>query len=71
MQKMQQRFGEAAFNAAQSEMLLPEERGFIEVEGMERTYKIRQEQLKKDVDITTAQKVIARQRAHSICTRRY
>jgi U3 small nucleolar RNA-associated protein 7 len=39
-------------------MLLPEERGFIEVEGMERTYKITQEQLKKDVDITTAQKVI-------------
>jgi hypothetical protein len=55
---MQKRFGEAAFNAAQSEMLLPEERGFIEVEGMERTYKITQEQLKKDVDITTAQKVI-------------
>ena len=54
---MQKRFGEAAYNAARSEMLLPEERGYIEVEGMEKTYKITQERLKKEVDITTAQKV--------------
>jgi len=57
VQKMQKRFGEAAYNAARSEMLLPEEKGYIEVEGMEKTYKITQEQLKKEVDITTAQKV--------------
>lgn len=59
LQKLQKRFGEAAYHAARSEMLLPEEPGYIEVEGMEKTYKITQEQLKKEVDITTAQKVQA------------
>lgn len=54
---MQKRFGEVAYNAAQSEMLLPEDRGYLEAEGMEKTYKITQEQLRKEVDITTAQKV--------------
>lgn len=54
---MQKRFGEVAYNAARSEMLLPEDRGYLEVEGMEKTYKITQEQLRKEVDITTAQKV--------------
>jgi hypothetical protein len=57
IQKMQKRFGEIAYNAARSEMLLPEDRGYLEVEGMERTYKITQQQLRKEVDITTAQKV--------------
>jgi hypothetical protein len=41
-------------------MLLPEDRGFLEVEGMEKTYKITQNQLQKEVDITTAQKVTIR-----------
>jgi len=50
-----------AYNAARSEMLLPEERGYLEAEGMEKTYKIKQDQLKEEVDITTAQKVIVRQ----------
>lgn len=38
-------------------MLLPEDRGFLEVEGMEKTYKVTQDQLRKEVDITTAKKV--------------
>jgi U3 small nucleolar RNA-associated protein 7 len=57
MQKLQARFGELAYNAAQSEMLLPEDRGYLETEGMEKTYKISQEQLRAQVDLTTAQKV--------------
>lgn len=57
MQKMQKRFGEIAYNAARSEMLLSEDRGYLEAEGMEKTYKITQQQLRKEVDITTAQKV--------------
>jgi hypothetical protein len=57
VQKLQKRFGEFAYNAARSEMLLPTDRGFLEVEGMEKTYKVRQGQLLKQVDITTAQKV--------------
>ena len=38
-------------------MLLPEETGYLEAEGMERTWKFSQEQLKQEIDITTAQKV--------------
>jgi U3 small nucleolar RNA-associated protein 7 len=57
VQKLQNRFGEVAYNAARSEMLLPTDRGFLEVEGMEKTYKVKQDQLLKQVDITTAQKV--------------
>ena len=56
---MQQRFSEIAYNAARSEMLLPEDKGYLEVEGMEKTYKITQEQLRKEVDVTTAQKVVS------------
>ena len=55
---MQQRFSEIAQNAAQSELLLPEASGYLEPEGIEKTYKITQNQLKEEVDITTAQKVI-------------
>ena len=58
MQKLQTRFGEASYNAARAEMLLPEDRGYLEAEGMEKTYKFTQEQLKEEIDITTAQKVI-------------
>jgi len=43
-------------------MLLQEDRGFLEAEGMEKTYKITQQQLKQEVDITTAQKVLHHQR---------
>jgi U3 small nucleolar RNA-associated protein 7 len=57
LQKMQKRFGELAYNAARSEMLLPEDRGYLEAEGMEKTYKFTQEQIRKEVDVTTAQKV--------------
>lgn len=55
---MQQKISEVAYNAARSEMLLQEDRGFLEAEGMEKTYKISQQQLKQEVDITTAQKVL-------------
>jgi len=58
LQKMQQKMGEVAYNAARSEMLLQEDRGYLEAEGMEKTYKVTQQQLKQQVDITTAQKVL-------------
>ena len=61
---MQQRFSEVAYNAARSEMLLPEDRGYLEPEGMEKTYKITQERLRKEVDITTAQKVVPVQKSN-------
>ena len=58
LQKMQQKISEVAYNAARSEMLLQEDRGYLEAEGMEKTYKVTQQQLKQEVDITTAQKVL-------------
>ena len=58
MQKLQTRFDEASYNAARAEMLLPENAGYLEAEGMEKTYKFTQKQLKEEVDITTAQKVL-------------
>jgi hypothetical protein len=58
LQKLQSKFGELAQNAARSEMLLPEERGYLEAEGMEKTYKVTQDELRKQVDVTTAQKVV-------------
>lgn len=57
MKKMEKKFKDATLKAKDAEMLLPEERGFIETEGMERTFKISQSALKKEVDIATAQKV--------------
>ena len=57
MQKIQQQFKDIATTAAQSEMLLHEERGYLEAEGMEKTFRITQSQLQNEVDITTAQKV--------------
>ncbi|KAL2917932.1 putative U3 small nucleolar RNA-associated protein 7 [Polyrhizophydium stewartii] len=48
---------EAAEQAAQSEMLLTEDSGFLEAEGMERTWKFRQAELKKHVDANTESKM--------------
>ena len=62
LQKMQQKISEVAYNAARSEMLLQEDKGYLEVEGMEKTYKVTQQQLKQEVDITTAQKVFHHKR---------
>ena len=38
-------------------MILPEEVGYLEAEGMEKTYNFRQEELAKNVDINTSKKV--------------
>ncbi|KAG0238570.1 Small subunit (SSU) processome component [Actinomortierella wolfii] len=48
---------EAALKAASAEMLLTEEAGFLEAEGIEKTYQFTQRALKKEVDIATAHKM--------------
>lgn len=49
---------EAARHAAQTELLLPHGNGFLEAEGvMERTFKVRQDQLKGMVDLQSAKKI--------------
>ncbi|KAK9454284.1 WD40-repeat-containing domain protein [Dipodascopsis uninucleata] len=56
MKRVDQRFKEAARAAKSTELLLQEEAGFLEAEGMEKTYKVTQEDLRKQVDVTTAQR---------------
>ncbi len=53
---MNQKFDDAAASAARTEILLQEEKGYIEAEGMERTFKFKQQDIKEAVDITTAKK---------------
>lgn len=48
---------EAASRAARAEILLPSEAGFLEAEGIEKTYKFKQEAIKAAVDVGSAKKV--------------
>ncbi|KAJ2156980.1 putative U3 small nucleolar RNA-associated protein 7 [Coemansia sp. RSA 552] len=48
---------DAVLDAARSEMLLTESAGFLEAEGMERTFKFTQKELADHVDISTAGKI--------------
>ncbi|KAJ1890566.1 putative U3 small nucleolar RNA-associated protein 7, partial [Kickxella alabastrina] len=57
IQHEQRRREEAALAAARSEMLLTEDAGFLEAEGMERTYKITQNQLAPNLDLSSAAKI--------------
>ncbi|XP_068695777.1 uncharacterized protein [Montipora foliosa] len=47
---------QAAIQAAKSELLLTEQPGFLETEGLERTFKIKQKDIARVVDITSASK---------------
>ena len=64
IKKTEKRFQDAAERAEKLEMLLPEESGYLEAEGMERTYKFRQEELAQNVDINTSKKVQSRYRCY-------
>ncbi|CAM9797492.1 unnamed protein product [Ascophyllum nodosum] len=57
LQSTEKKFEAAAYNAATAEMLLPESEGFLEAEGMERTFKFTQDQLKEAVDLNTAREM--------------
>ncbi|KAG0125856.1 WD40-repeat-containing domain protein [Tuber indicum] len=56
LKKIEHRYKDAALKAKDAELLLGEERGYVEAEGMERTYKFKQADLRKAVDVATAQK---------------
>ena len=47
----------AAVRASRNEILLAEEPGFVEAEGIERTYHFKQEEIAKAVDLGSASKV--------------
>lgn len=48
---------DAARAAARAELLLQEEGGFLEAEGMEKTFKFRQDQIFSSLDVNSASKV--------------
>ncbi|KAK9473216.1 WD40-repeat-containing domain protein, partial [Dipodascopsis tothii] len=56
LRKQDARFKQAARTAMDTDVLLQEEAGFLEAEGMERTYKFSQAELKDAVDVSTASK---------------
>lgn len=56
LKRLEHKYRAAATNAKDAEMLLEEKKGYLEAEGMERTYKFSQKDLVKAVDVATAQK---------------
>ena len=48
---------DAAIHAAKAEVLQPYEAGHLEAEGMERTYKFKQEEIRENVDRASARKI--------------
>lgn len=57
LRALENKFKDAAVKAKDSEILLEHESGFLEPEGeLERTYKVRQAEIKQDVGIETAKK---------------
>ncbi|KAF9926445.1 Small subunit (SSU) processome component [Linnemannia zychae] len=50
-------FNEAAYKAASAEILLTEDAGFLEPEGIEKTYQLSQKNLVKEVDLATQHKM--------------
>jgi len=57
MKKFERKTKEAAFKSVQSELLLTEEAGYLEAEGMEKTYKFTQDQIRENVDLSTQAKM--------------
>ncbi len=56
LKNLERRYKDAASDAFDSELLLPESTGVLRAEGLERTYKVTQEQLKTSVGESTASK---------------
>lgn len=56
IKQMEEDYEEARESAEKAEILLTEEQGFIEAEGMEKTWKFKQDDIVKNVDVSTASK---------------
>ena len=57
IKRREKHFQEAAYKAANSELLLTEQGGFLEPEGIEKTYQLTQRALGKEVDVSTSHKM--------------
>ena len=55
--RLEEQYDEAQESSLRSRMLLVEDRGFIEPEGIERTHEITQQEIKAEVNVATARKV--------------
>lgn len=56
LKKIDSQYKEAIHSAAATEMLLQEDAGYLEAEGMEKTYKFKQDEIKQAVDQSTSNK---------------
>ena len=56
LQKMDSEYQQAREEAQRADILLTEEQGFVEAEGMEKTFRFKQDEIVKSVDIGTANK---------------
>ena len=57
LKSLENKYNDATLKAKDAEILLENESGFLEAEGeLERTYKIRQDELRKDIAVETANK---------------
>ncbi|KAF3933408.1 hypothetical protein ABW19_dt0208307 [Dactylella cylindrospora] len=56
MKRMEGKFKDAAIQAKATELLLEETPGYLEAEGMEKTYHFTQKDLQKELDVSTAEK---------------
>ncbi|KAF9083542.1 Small subunit (SSU) processome component [Mortierella sp. GBA35] len=59
IKRREKTFKEAAYKAASSEILLTEDAGFLEPEGIEKTYQLSQRSLAKEVDVATSHKMFS------------
>lgn len=57
LKRQASRANQAAFEAARAEILLPEEQGFLEAEGLEKSYHFKQEDIVQAVDVASSRKV--------------
>lgn len=56
LKKLDRQYKDATQSALRTDLLLQEEAGFIEAEGMEKTFKFKQDDIVEAVDVTMAQK---------------
>lgn len=59
LKRIDEQYNDAVYSAAATEYLLPESAGFLEAEDeMEKTFKVRQSDIRDSVDVTTANKAL-------------
>ena len=68
MQATEERILDGAMKTAATEVLLPSEGGYIETDGKEKTYRLKQESIIQQVDLNTAKNAINLQLTTNIIT---